>query len=53
MVNLQFYLCSGMLLKLNWSLLTFFLCSYISFYLFEHNLYIGDVKVSPEGKCLE
>ena len=22
-------------------------------YMFEHNLYIGDVKVSPEGRCLE
>ena len=29
MVNLQFYLCSGMLLKLNWSLMTFLLYIYI------------------------
>ena len=28
-VYLEFYLCSGMLLKLNWSLLTFLVCLYI------------------------
>ena len=31
MVNLQFYLCSDMLLKLNWSLLTSLLCFYMKF----------------------
>ena len=22
-------------------------------HMFEHNLYIGDVKIGPEGRCLE
>ena len=26
---------------------------YIYIYIYEHNLDIGDVKVSPEGRCLE
>ena len=26
---------------------------YMYIYIFEHNLCIGDVKVSPEGRCVE
>ena len=41
MVNLQFYLCSGMLLKLNRFLLTFLLCFiYIYKYIYIHPVLI-------------